>query len=63
MNATDIASLPADFWLKIVRRKASAMRYGSLEIVVQDGNVTFVEATEKSRLPVQESERVPARRA
>lgn len=39
------------------------MRYGSLEIVVQDGDVTLVEATEKSRLPVPESERVPARRA
>jgi hypothetical protein len=49
MNAT--ASSDADLWLEIVRRKAGAMRYGSLQITIHDGRVTQVEATEKVRLP------------
>ncbi len=49
MNAT--ISSEADLWLEIVRRKAGAMRYGSLQITIHEGRVTQVEATEKVRLP------------
>lgn len=38
-------------WLEIVRQKASAMRFGSVQIIVHEGRVTQVESTEKTRLP------------
>jgi len=49
MNAP--ASSEAELWLEIVRRKAGAMRYGSLQLTIHDGQVTQVEASEKVRLP------------
>lgn len=38
-------------WIDIVRRKAGAMRFGSVQIIVHEGRVTRVESTEKTRLP------------
>lgn len=38
-------------WLEIVRQKVSAMRFGSVQIIVHEGRVTQVESTEKTRLP------------
>lgn len=37
-------------WLEIVRRKAGAIRYGSIQITLHDGRVTQVEITEKTRV-------------
>ena len=53
MNPPDVNSLPdaASVWLDLVKRKVEAMRFGSVQIVVHDGRVTTVEATEKTRLP------------
>jgi hypothetical protein len=44
MNATQ------ESWVEIVRRKVAHMRYGSVQVIVHDGRVTQVEATEKTRL-------------
>lgn len=38
-------------WVEIVRQKVAAMRFGSVQITIHEGNVTFVESTEKTRLP------------
>lgn len=43
----------AEAWLDIVRRKASAMRFGSVHITIHEGRVTQVESTEKTRLPAE----------
>lgn len=38
-------------WIDLVKRKVDALRFGSVQIVVHEGRVTTVEATEKTRLP------------
>jgi hypothetical protein len=43
------SALPA--WLAIVRQKVESLRYGVVQIVVHDGQVTQIERTEKTRLP------------
>ena len=43
------STLPA--WLAIVRQKVESLRYGVVQIVVHDGQVTQIERTEKTRLP------------
>jgi hypothetical protein len=45
------SALPA--WLAIVRQKVESLRYGVVQIVVHDGQVTQIERTEKTRLPGQ----------
>jgi hypothetical protein len=45
------STLPA--WLAIVRQKVESLRYGVVQIVVHDGQVTQIERTEKTRLPGQ----------
>jgi len=37
-------------WIEIVRQKVTAMRFGSVQVIVHDGRVTQVESTEKTRL-------------
>ena len=37
-------------WIDIVQQKAGAMRFGSVQIIVHEGRVTYVESTEKTRL-------------
>lgn len=37
-------------WLAIVLGKVSAMRFGTVQIVVHEGKVTQIECTEKTRL-------------
>jgi hypothetical protein len=44
------ATAPIEDWLAYVRNKAETVKYGSLQIVVHDGRITQVEATEKFRL-------------
>ena len=45
------STLPS--WLAIVRQKVESLRYGVVQIVVHDGQVTQIERTEKTRLPGQ----------
>lgn len=40
-------------WIDIVKQKVSALRFGSLQIIVHEGRVTQVESTEKTRLAVE----------
>ena len=40
-------------WLDIVRQKVESLRYGVVQIVVHDGQVTQIERTEKTRLSGQ----------
>ena len=60
MNSSDPTALvtvpESDPWLDIVKRRVDAMRFGSVQIVVHEGRVTLVEATEKTRLPSQPRE-------
>ncbi|MFZ2280534.1 MAG: YezD family protein [Prosthecobacter sp.] len=39
-------------WVDIVKQKVSALRFGSVQIIVHEGRVTQVESTEKTRLAV-----------
>jgi len=41
-------SLPE--WFRIVGEKVASLRYGVVQIVVHDGQVTQIERTEKTRL-------------
>ena len=45
------------YWLEIVRKNASNLRFGSVQITVHDGRVTQVESIEKTRFvsPREES--------
>lgn len=44
------AELEVESWIEIVRQKVSALRFGSVQIIVHEGRVTQVESTEKTRL-------------
>ena len=37
-------------WLRIVRQKVDALRFGVVQIIVHEGRVTQIESTEKTRL-------------
>jgi hypothetical protein len=47
--ATPSPAIPPD-WLRIVRDKVEALRFGVVLITVHDGRVTQIECTEKTRL-------------
>jgi hypothetical protein len=49
LAATAVSEAPG--WIDLVKRKVDALRFGSVQIVVHEGRVTTVEATEKTRLP------------
>ncbi len=38
-------------WLELVREKVEGVRYGVIELIVHDGQVTQIETTEKTRIP------------
>ena len=42
--------IEVESWVEIVRQKVSALRFGSVQIIVHEGRVTQVESTEKTRL-------------
>ncbi len=50
MSSNQEAQSAAEAWLDIVRQKVTAMRFGTVQIVVHEGQVTQVESTEKTRL-------------
>ena len=37
-------------WLKLVHGKVESLRYGVVQIVIHDGQVTQIERTEKTRV-------------
>jgi hypothetical protein len=45
--ATAVAAEPA--WLEFVREHVGAMRFGVVQITVQDGRVVLIERTDKLR--------------
>ena len=49
---TSIDSAPQDLpaWLALVREKVESLRFGVVHLIVQDGRVTQIERTEKTRL-------------
>ncbi len=38
-------------WLDLVRQKVEGLRFGVVELIVHDGEVTQIETTEKTRVP------------
>ncbi len=40
-------------WLELVRRQVGSLRYGVVEIIVHDSQVTQIEKTERLRLDKQ----------
>ena len=58
MNPPPLSSHQASIpdWLLLVKRRVEAMRFGSVQILVHEGRVTTVEATEKTRLPQSQAD-------
>jgi hypothetical protein len=48
-------------WLEIVRQQVDSLRYGVVEIVVHDSQVTQIEKTERLRLDKPANEKRPHR--
>ena len=48
--AQQTAETEVESWIDIVKQKVSALRFGSVQIIVHEGRVTQVESTEKTRL-------------
>ena len=48
-------------WLELVRQQVDSLRYGVVEIVVHDSQVTQIEKTERLRLDKPASEKRPNR--
>ena len=42
---------PSPDWLELARQKVQSLRFGVVQILVHDSNVTQIERTEKTRLP------------
>jgi hypothetical protein len=54
MNATKLETTPpsglAPEWLELVKRQVNSLRYGAVQIVIHDAQVTQLEKTERLRL-------------
>jgi hypothetical protein len=50
MSETPKRDSGVESWLEIVRRQVDSLRYGVVEIVVHDSQVTQIEKTERVRL-------------
>ncbi len=48
-------------WLEIVRQQVGSLRYGVVEIIVHDSQVTQIEKTERLRLDKPTTEASPNR--
>jgi hypothetical protein len=49
-NEADAATGAGRDWLEIVRRQVDSLRFGMVQIVVHDSQVTQIEKTERLRL-------------
>ena len=45
-----------DSWLELVRSQVGSLRYGVVQVVVQDGRVVQIEKTERVRLEKSSAE-------
>jgi hypothetical protein len=54
---------PPESWLEITRRKVGAMRFGTVQLTVQGGQIVHVETAERTRLPVERAGRAPRTKA
>ena len=58
-NGSEAADATAvDAWLELVRRQVGSLRYGVVQVVVQDGRVVQIEKTERVRLEKTATERI-----
>lgn len=58
-NGSEAADATADdAWLELVRRQVGSLRYGVVQVVVQDGRVVQIERTERVRLEKSAAERI-----
>jgi hypothetical protein len=58
-NGSETADPTAgDAWLELVRRQVGSLRYGVVQVVVQDGRVVQIEKTERVRLEKASTERI-----
>ena len=48
-SETHSSATPAPEWLELVRRQVASLRYGVVQIVVHEAQVTQVEKTERVR--------------
>lgn len=42
---------PPPEWLEVVRRSVDKLRFGSVQVIVHDGQVTQIESLERTRFP------------
>ena len=49
-TSKNVALPPREEWEEVVRREVLRMRFGVVQIIVHDGRVMQVDATEKTRL-------------
>lgn len=40
----------SETWMEVVRRKVAAIRFGSVQVTVHEGQVTLVDALERTRI-------------
>lgn len=55
-SSTPAAESAAPEWLQLVRGKVESLRYGVVQIVVHDNQVTQIERTEKTRFDSAKNE-------
>lgn len=55
-SSNSAEQLPSPEWLQLVRSKVESLRYGVVQIVVHDGQVTQIERTEKTRFDSAKTE-------
>ena len=51
-------STASEDWLELVRQQVGSLRYGVVQVVVQDGHVVQIEKTERVRLEKSSAERI-----
>lgn len=60
LTTPPVESTSSSSWLDLVNDKTRSMRFGSVQIIVHEGRVTQIEATEKFRPAPPSSLRRPA---
>ena len=52
--ASSRAEDPAEAWLAVVAQKVKRIEYGTVQIVIHDGRVVYVESNERHRFDVKQ---------
>jgi hypothetical protein len=53
-----VTAAKSDIWLEIVRRQVGSLRFGVVQIVVHDSQVTQIDKTERVRLDKSHTPRI-----